>query len=141
MSTALYSLLKIERGEGAKVLQFEQAAECDAQQARPAVAEDVAALHSDSNNLSKETALTEKGQPVKARGDKPNEHDILTGSQLDGRAYTEAADHTCNNWTSNGMGNAILGAGHHAGVATYRHVSYAADCTCFHYTSKPIRAG
>ena len=46
-------------------------------------------------------ALNEKGGTVNGVGDMPNQHDILTGSTPDGRAYTDAADHTCNNWTSN----------------------------------------
>jgi len=54
--------------------------------------------------------LTEKGGIVNGVGDTPNTHDILTGSQPDGRAYTDAADHTCGNWTSNGAtGIAQLG--------------------------------
>lgn len=72
-----------------------------------AVAKDVAHLHGDTldaarlgNNLTKATAFTEKNEPIKGAGDKPNEHDILTGSQPDGRAYTDAADHTCKNFTS-----------------------------------------
>ena len=71
------------------------------------VAKDVAHLHGDTlgqarlgNNLSRTTALTEKGEPVKGAGDKPNQHDILTGSQPDGWAYADAADHTCRNYTS-----------------------------------------
>lgn len=81
------------------------------------VARDVAELHGDTldsarlgNNLSRTTALTEKNEPVKGAGDKPNEHDIITGSQPDGRAYTDAADHTCSNYTSNATeGSAQLG--------------------------------
>ena len=80
------------------------------------VAQDVADLHGDAldqarrgNNLAKQTALTEKGEIVNGVGDKPNTHDMLTGSQLDGRAYTDAMDHTCNNWTSNAAGTAQLG--------------------------------
>src|SRR5207245_11595717 len=63
------------------------------------------------NNISKATALTEKGEPVHGFGDNPNQHDMLTGSQTDGRAYTDSADHTCQNWTSGGSGTAQLG--HH----------------------------
>jgi hypothetical protein len=70
------------------------------------IANDVAELHA-SNNLTKQTALTEKGTLNNGRGDTPNQHDILTGSTPDGRA-TEA---TCNNWTSNSNGSAIVG--HH----------------------------
>ena len=70
------------------------------------IATDVANLHSDSNNLNKQTGLTETGQMVKGRGDQPNEHDILTGSNADG---TLAAGQTCGDWTSNGEGSAIVG--------------------------------
>jgi len=80
------------------------------------IADNVADLHGDTldiarlgNNISKATAFTEKGEPLKGFGDMPNQHDILTGSQPDGRAYTDGADHTCNNWTSNGSGTAQLG--------------------------------
>ncbi len=75
------------------------------------IAANVAELHSDANKLTKETQLTEKGAVVNGRGDKPNTHDILTGSQLDGTAFTDGADHTCNNWTSNSTGSAQVG--HH----------------------------
>lgn len=69
-------------------------------------------LHSDNNNLNKQTALTETGQVVNGRGDKPNMHDILTGSSADGRAVGGGEkDTTCNNWTSSDAGSAIVG--HH----------------------------
>src|SRR3954468_3069508 len=61
------------------------------------------------NALGKQLSLTEKQGVVNGVGDMPNQHDILTGSQPDGRAYTDGMDHTCNNWTSNGMGTAQLG--------------------------------
>jgi hypothetical protein len=70
------------------------------------IATDVANLHSDANNLTKETGLTETGAMVKGRGDDPNEHDILTGSNADG---TLAAGQTCGDWTLNGEGTAIVG--------------------------------
>jgi len=81
------------------------------------IARDVAQLHGDTleearlgNNLSRTTALTEKNEPVKGTGDKPNEHDIITGSTPDGRAYADAADHTCKNYTSSAAdGSAQLG--------------------------------
>jgi hypothetical protein len=78
------------------------------------VAKSVADLHSDMNNLTKETALTEKGGIVNGVGDKPNQHDILTGSQADGTLQPPTApntDATCGNWTSaaDGMGSAQLG--------------------------------
>jgi hypothetical protein len=68
-------------------------------------------LHSDTNNLTKQTQLTEKGEVVNGRGDKPNRHDILTGSNLDGTAFPAGDDKTCRNWTSNGEGSAQVG--HH----------------------------
>jgi hypothetical protein len=62
------------------------------------------------SNMSKEFALTERGEYVNGVGDPiPQRHDILTGSQPDGRAYTDDADHTCNNWTSNSEGSAQVG--------------------------------
>jgi hypothetical protein len=73
------------------------------------IAQTVEELHSAKANLRKETILTEKGQPVKGRGDTPNEHDALTGSQMNGTAFTDNMDHTCNNWTSSGMGSAQVG--------------------------------
>ena len=80
------------------------------------IAANVAELHGDTleiarmgNRITKTSALSEKGEMLNGVGDTPNEHDILTGSQPDGRAYTDAADHTCNNWTSSGMGTAQLG--------------------------------
>jgi len=75
------------------------------------VAKDVQDLHSDNNNLKKETSISEKGEVLNGRGDTPNQHDILTGSQLDGAAYSGDADKTCKNWTSSGEGSAELG--HH----------------------------
>jgi len=82
------------------------------------VARDLAQLNGDTielarsgNLITKANALTEKGEPVNGVGDKPNMHDILTGSTTDGRAFTDNADHTCKNWTSNGEGTAQLG--HH----------------------------
>jgi hypothetical protein len=70
------------------------------------IADDVASLHSDKNNLTKETALDEKGNIINGRGDKPNRHDILTGSKADGTAAPE----TCGNWTMGGAeGAAIVG--------------------------------
>jgi hypothetical protein len=72
------------------------------------IADDVASLHSDANNINKETALDEKGNTINGRGDQPNRHDILTGSMPDG---TKAADQSCNNWTSDGEGAVMMG--HH----------------------------
>ncbi len=69
------------------------------------IARDVAHLHN-GNNLNKETALDEKGNVVKGRGDNPNEHDILTGSRADGTAFAPQTDTTCKAWTSSTEGSA-----------------------------------
>lgn len=76
------------------------------------IAKDVADLHSANNNLNKQTALTEKGEMVKGRGDTPNEHDMLTGSQPDGTAFASTQDMTCGNWTKSGADGAAM-LGHH----------------------------
>ncbi|MGC4082536.1 MAG: hypothetical protein QM736_10610 [Vicinamibacterales bacterium] len=72
------------------------------------VAQNLAELHGDTieqarigNALGKQLSRTEKNTVVNGVGDSPNQHDILTGSQPDGRAFTDAADHTCSNYTSN----------------------------------------
>lgn len=71
------------------------------------IADDAASLHSDVNGITKETGLTEKGETVNGRGDQPNRHDILTGSNPDGTAH----EATCENWTASGEGSAMVG--HH----------------------------
>ena len=73
------------------------------------IAKDVAELHSNNNNLTKQTALTEKGEVNNGRGYTPNRHDILTGSQADGTAFAGNEDRTCKNWTSSTQGAAMLG--------------------------------
>jgi hypothetical protein len=73
------------------------------------VATSVADLHSDSNKMTKANALDENGQPIKVRGDRPNMHDILTGSDKDGHAFPSNMDLTCRNWTSSDSGVAMLG--------------------------------
>ncbi len=75
------------------------------------VASSVADLHSDNNKLSKENSISETGEKINGRGDDPNRHDILTGSQMDGTAASGSDDTTCSNWTSNGEGSALVG--HH----------------------------
>ena len=75
------------------------------------IANDLAELHGGKNNISKQTALTEKGDPVNGRGDSPNMHDILTGSQPDGTAFAAGEDRTCGNWSKSGQGSAMVG--HH----------------------------
>ncbi len=74
------------------------------------IARDVAHLHN-GNNISQATALDEKGNKVNGRADKPNEHDILTGSRADGTAFAPQTDTTCGAWTKSGEGSAIVG--HH----------------------------
>jgi hypothetical protein len=74
------------------------------------IATNVDELHG-NNNLSKQTALTEKGEMVNGRGDTPNRHDILTGSTPDGRAFPAGEDRTCGNWTKSTQGAAMVG--HH----------------------------
>src|SRR5439155_619717 len=74
------------------------------------VAKELAELHG-TNNINKQTALTEKGETVNGRGDNPNMHDILTGSQPDGTAFAAGEDRTCGNWTKSGQGAAMVG--HH----------------------------
>ncbi|HEY0851734.1 MAG TPA: lectin [Bradyrhizobium sp.] len=73
------------------------------------VAKDVADLHSANNNLTKQTALSEKGEVINGRGDTPNRHDVLTGSQPDGTAFAAGDDRTCKNWTSSTQGAAVVG--------------------------------
>src|SRR5258708_8176611 len=73
------------------------------------VAKNVADLHSDKANITKQTALTEKGEPIKGRGETPNEHDILTGSDPSGRFSTAGGDTTCGNWSKSGDCPATLG--------------------------------
>ena len=69
-------------------------------------------LHLYNKTITLESALDETGSRIKGRADKPNEHDILTGTQEDGTAYfPDEQDHTCNNWTSSGEGSAQVG--HH----------------------------
>jgi hypothetical protein len=80
------------------------------------ISQNAAQLHGDTleqarigNNFHKGTALTEKGTEVNGQGDKPNQHDILTGSQPDGRAFAAGEDRTCNNYSSNSAGSVMLG--------------------------------
>ena len=76
------------------------------------IAKDLMDLHLYNKTILLETALNEKGEQVNGRYDKPNEHDILTGTQNDGMAYfPDDADHTCSNWTSSSEGSAQVG--HH----------------------------
>lgn len=72
------------------------------------IAKDVAELHG-ANNITKQTALSEKGEVLNGRGDTPNRHDVLTGSQPDGAAFAGGDDRTCKNWTSSTQGSAMVG--------------------------------
>ncbi len=73
-----------------------------------AIAKDVNELHG-ANNLTKQTALSEKGEVINGRGDQPNRHDILTGSTEAGTAFPPDKDMTCKNWTSGTEGSAMVG--------------------------------
>jgi hypothetical protein len=79
------------------------------------IAQSVTDLHG-ANNLTKQTALTEKGEVVNGRGDTPNMHDILTGSQPDGTAIAGNVDTTCGDWTKSGEGAAMLGHSDRTGL-------------------------
>ena len=87
------------------------------------VANSVEELHSDKTNMTKDTALTEKGEVVKGRGDDPNEHDVLTGSDPMGMYSTAGGDTTCKNWTSNTEGSAIVGHHDRIGLKDTRHMT------------------
>ena len=83
------------------------------------IAQNVGDLHGDTleqarrgNNINKATALNEKGEPVNGVGDTPNQHDIVTGSQLDGTAFSDGADHTCSNYSSSATTGTVQ-LGHH----------------------------
>jgi len=96
------------------------------------IASNVDDLHQDRNNIRKPTALNEKGEPVNGVGDMPNTHDMLTGSDSAGRLVPgNAALTTCNNWTSNSTGNAMLG--HHdrlgGGTASWNSVHSSRSCS------------
>ncbi len=86
------------------------------------VAASVDDLHSPLNNINKTTALTEKGEVVAGRGDPVNMHDILTGSDPDGRFSTAGGDTTCGNWTKSGDGSAIVGHHDRIGLKDTRHM-------------------
>jgi hypothetical protein len=87
------------------------------------IANNIEELHSDHNNLTKQTALTEKGETVSGRGDPVNMHDILTGSDPQGLFSTAGGDTTCGNWTKSGDdGSAILGHHDRSGLKETRHM-------------------
>ena len=86
------------------------------------IARNVEELHSDANNVTKQTALTEKGGVVSGRGDAVNMHDILTGSDPQGMYSTAGGDTTCDNWTKSGEGSAIVGHHDRLGLKDTRHM-------------------
>jgi len=101
------------------------------------ISKDLAELHGDTieqarlgSNLFKQSALTEKGEVVGGVGDARNFHDILTGTQPDGRAFTDNLDHTCNNWTSSGLGSAQVGHSDRIGNGNTSWNSAAATRAC-----------
>ena len=86
------------------------------------IAKDLDMLHSAAANINKATGLDENGNTVNARGDKPNKHDILTGSDSNGHFSTAGGDTTCGNWTKNGEGSAIVGHHDRAGLNKSRNM-------------------
>ena len=89
------------------------------------IATNVDDLHSDNNKIGKATALNEKGQQINVRGDTPNMHDIMTGSDKDGRAFPANMDLTCQNWTSSSSGVTMVGHADRSGnppVADSRNI-------------------
>ena len=89
------------------------------------VARNVADLHSPNNKIDADTALTEKGGKIQGRAgsgpDKPNQHDVLTGSDSAGTYSSAGGDTTCGNWTKSGEGSAIVGHHDRAGLNDFRH--------------------
>jgi len=86
------------------------------------VAKSVDDLHSETNNMTKQTILTEKGEVVSGRGDAVNMHDILTGSDPQGMYSTAGGETTCGNWTKSGEGSAIVGHHDRIGLKDTRHM-------------------
>src|SRR5262249_60189655 len=86
------------------------------------VGKSVQDLHSEHANLTKETALTEKGETVSGRGDSVNMHDILTGSDPMGMFSTAGGDTTCGKWTKSGEGAALVRHHDHTGLKPTNHV-------------------
>ena len=99
------------------------------------IATNIDDLHSANNKITRETALTEKGTMVNGVGMQPNQHDAMTGSTEDGRAFPANLNLTCNNWASSTFGSAMLGHGDREGIADtpYQHSWVSShmsrDCT------------
>jgi hypothetical protein len=98
------------------------------------IASSIEELHTLTYKINKTTALTEKGNFVSGRGDTPNQHDILTGSQQDGTAIAGTDDATCSNWTSStdGQGGAFVGhsdlVGNSQGINFWNHSHKTPGC-------------
>ncbi len=86
------------------------------------IAKDVDELHSGKNKIDKAHGLDETGKPVNGRGEKPNRHDILTGTAPSGLYSTAGGDTTCGNWTQNGEGSAIVGHHDRVGLSQDWHM-------------------
>lgn len=86
------------------------------------IAASVDELHTEPNKINKDTALDESGNMVKGRGDEPNQHDILTGTQQDGTGFPAGEDRTCGNWTSSGEGSAMVG--HHDLIGNPQNINF-----------------
>ena len=100
------------------------------------IASNVGDLHGDNlrdrNNIQKANDLDEKGQSIKGFGDMPNQHDILTGSDSEGRAFAPGLDTTCNNWTSaTDQNHAMLGHADRSGGGnvSWNSVHMSAGCS------------
>ena len=83
------------------------------------IATSVDDLHGANNKINKDNDLSEKGEVINGYGDKPNRHDVLTGSKPDGTAFTDDADHTCKNYTSSTQGSVMLGHSDRSGPANF----------------------
>ena len=100
------------------------------------VAKNVEDLHT-NNKLNKKNSITEKGTVINGRGDKPNKHDILTGSSSDGMALSGEDDTTCNNWNSNDKGSALVG--HHDRKGGNNRTSWNSSHSSFGCSAKKLR--
>lgn len=105
------------------------------------IASNVEDLHSAGNKVTKETALDEKGRSVNGRTEKPNKHDMLTGSRPDGTAFAGASfpDMTCGNWTKSGADGSAM-TGHHDRAGPIDH-AWAVSWNSAHPTRGCTQAG